>query len=302
MSRIADVDVRLLRIFKAVVEAGGFAAAQTVLNTSTSTISLHMSELEKRLGFTLCKRGRGGFALTDRGYLVYQRAKKLLHTLDDQFANMHSLRKQLTGRVRIGVVDSLITHPDAPLVPALQKFNSLDNEVEFQLLVDERSELERRVLTNDLHAAITPYVRPVAGLEFHSLLVEHHKLYCGPGHPLFGHADRVDQSITEYPFVLRSHHGPADEERFTDMSVRATANNMEAMLTLLLTGQYIGLLPDHLAAAYVESGHLWELQAPHLEQESRHALVVPRKLDISTALATLIPLILAEVGEKSISR
>jgi len=294
---MADVDIRLLRIFKAVVEAGGFAAAQSVLNTSTSTISLHMSELEKRLGFTLCKRGRGGFTLTDRGFLVYQRSKKLLHTLDDQFANMHSLRKQLTGRIRIGVVDSLITHPQAPLISALQKFNALDNEVEFQLLVDERSELERRVLTGDLHAAISPFVRPIAGLEFHILLLEHHKLYCGAGHPLYGFDSRVDETITEYPFVLRSHHGAADEERFTDMNVRATANNMEAMLTLLLTGQYIGLLPDHLAEGYVADERLWPLQAPNLEQVSRHALVVPHKLDISTAVATLIPLILAEVGE-----
>lgn len=297
MSRIADVDIRLLRIFKAVVEAGGFSAAQTVLNTSTSTISLHMTELEKRLGFSLCRRGRGGFTLTDRGFLVYQRAKKLLYTLDDQFANMHSLRKQLTGKVRIGVVDSLITHPQAPLIRALQKFNSFENEVELQLLVDERSELERRVLTHDLHAAISPYVRPVSGLEFHLLLLEHHKLYCGAGHPLFGRTTQVDSSITDYPFVLRSHHGPAEEERFTEMHVRATANNMEAMLTLLLTGQYIGLLPDHLAESYVAEDRLWQLQAPEIEQVSRHSLVVPHKLDISTATATLIPLILAEVGQ-----
>lgn len=297
MSRLADVDIRLLRIFKAVVEAGGFAAAQTALNTSTSTISLHMSELEKRLGFTLCKRGRGGFVLTDRGFLVYQRATKLLHTLDDQFANMHSLRKQLTGRIRIGVVDSLITHAKAPLIPALQKFNALDNEVEIQLLVDERSELERRVLTNDLHAAISPFVRPVSGLEFHMLLLEHHKLYCGAGHPLFGQTGVVDGSITKHPFVLRSHHGPADEERFTDMRVRATANNMEAMLTLLLTGDYIGLLPDHMAESFVQAGRLWRLDAPEIEQTSQHSLVVPHKLDTSTAMATLIPLILAEVAQ-----
>lgn len=296
MSRLADVDIRLLRVFRAVVEAGGLAAAQSVLDTSTSTISLHMSELERRLGFRLCQRGRAGFMLTDRGYLTYQQVKRMLNTLDDHFDSILSLRKRLTGKVRLGIVDSLISHPHSPLTEALRKFNRLENEVELQLLVDERSELERRVLAHDLHAAISPFVRPVAGLDFHRLFIERHVLYCGPGHPLFGEAaEQTRAGLARLPFVLRSHLGRADEERFQEMNVRATANNMEAMLTLVLTGNYIGLLPDHLARTWVEEGRLWPIPAPEMEQVSHHALVVQRTLDLSTAAATLVPLILDEV-------
>ena len=296
MSRLADVDIRLLRVFRAVVEAGGLSAAQSVLDTSTSTISLHMSDLERRLGFRLCQRGRAGFALTDRGYLTYQQVTRMLNTLDDHFDNILSLRKRLTGKIRLGIVDSLISHPHSPLTEALRKFNRLDNEVEMQLLVDERSELERRILAHDLHAAISPFVRPVAGLDFHRLFVERHKLYCGPGHPLFGdRTERSREGLAPFPFVLRSHLGRADEARFQGMNVRATANNMEAMLTLVLTGTYIGLLPDHLARPWERDGRLCEIPAPELEQVSHHALVVPRTLDLSTAASTLIPLILNEV-------
>jgi LysR family transcriptional regulator, transcriptional activator for bauABCD operon len=63
-----------------------------------------------------------------------------------------------------------------------------------QLLLDERSELERRVLAHDLHAAISPFVRPVAGLDFHRLFIERHKLYCGKEHPLFGRAGTMSRA------------------------------------------------------------------------------------------------------------
>lgn len=62
--QIADIDLRLLRVFRAVVESGGFAAAELELNVGRSVISRHIKDLETRLGLALCRRGRGGFALT----------------------------------------------------------------------------------------------------------------------------------------------------------------------------------------------------------------------------------------------
>lgn len=38
-------DIKLLRLFATIVEAGGFAAAQSELNLSLSTISGHVSAL-----------------------------------------------------------------------------------------------------------------------------------------------------------------------------------------------------------------------------------------------------------------
>ena len=60
LAQIADLDLKLLKLFKTVVECGGFAAAETELNISRSTISIHMSKLEARLGLSLCQRGRSG--------------------------------------------------------------------------------------------------------------------------------------------------------------------------------------------------------------------------------------------------
>ena len=61
LMNLSEGDLRLLRVFAKVVEAGGFSAAQIELNVSQSTISTHMTALEQRLGMRLCERGRSGF-------------------------------------------------------------------------------------------------------------------------------------------------------------------------------------------------------------------------------------------------
>jgi DNA-binding transcriptional LysR family regulator len=53
IGRLSDIDFRLLRIFVAVVESGSFSIAATRLNVSESTVSSHMSDLERRLGMRL---------------------------------------------------------------------------------------------------------------------------------------------------------------------------------------------------------------------------------------------------------
>ena len=70
MIQLETVDLRLLRLFMTIVEAGGFSAAQSELNLSLSTISTHFADLETRLGLRLCRRGRSGFQLTPEGQAV----------------------------------------------------------------------------------------------------------------------------------------------------------------------------------------------------------------------------------------
>jgi hypothetical protein len=53
LAQVSDFDIRLLRIFRAVVECGGFSAAENVLGIGRSAISQQMSDLEQRLGLRL---------------------------------------------------------------------------------------------------------------------------------------------------------------------------------------------------------------------------------------------------------
>ena len=67
LGQLSDMDLRLLRVFRVVADCGGMAAAELELNIGSSTISRHIKDLETRLGFRLCRRGRAGFPLTPWG-------------------------------------------------------------------------------------------------------------------------------------------------------------------------------------------------------------------------------------------
>lgn len=60
-------NLRLLHVFITVAKYQGFANAQQELNLTVSAISNYMSELEEKLGITLCRRGRGSFSDRKRG-------------------------------------------------------------------------------------------------------------------------------------------------------------------------------------------------------------------------------------------
>ncbi len=292
MKRIMDMDLRLLRVFTAVVEAGGYSGAQTTLNIGSSTISLHMSDLEKRLGFRLCERGRSGFQLTDRGRTAYEETKRILNQLDDFSGSMATLRKRLAGKLLLGMVDCLTTHPDFPLVRALNRFNELDHEVHVELVVSSRLELEKAVLNGHLHGAVVPYVRKINSLEFRPVLKETHHLYVGRGHAFFdrGPGEVSTEEIVRQQFVLRGYQEQFDLTNFAPASYTATVHSMEGMLVLLLTGAYIGFLPDHYAQDWVEKRQLRMIEARDFSYSSRHMLITRRAAKMASAFTTFLSL------------
>ena len=97
LGQLSDMDLRLLQVFKAVVECGGMAAAELELNIGTSTVSRHVKDLETRLGLTLCRRGRAGFALTAEGQRVYDETLRLLSAVDAFRSSIDDIHSRMGG-------------------------------------------------------------------------------------------------------------------------------------------------------------------------------------------------------------
>lgn len=69
-----SLNIRQLQVFEAVARLESYSRAQQELGISVSAISNAMSQLEGQLGFSLCQRGRGGFAPTEKGQQFLQQA------------------------------------------------------------------------------------------------------------------------------------------------------------------------------------------------------------------------------------
>lgn len=252
--RISDFTLRNLRTFCIVAEHGGFLGAQAVLGMSQPAISAHIKDLEIGLGFPLCRRGRAGFALTEKGEAVYARAKEMLAGVEDCEARLGELRRSLSGHLRIGLIDSEAANPELPIADGIRRFFTRDQDVELTVHVGTPDWLEKALLVGDIQLAVGPFPGQVPNLACRPLYEEVHDLYCGRLHPLFDAApeavtlaELARHAMTARPYLRRAELGP-----FGTARVVASVSNMEGQAILIASGRFLGFLPTHYAAPWVE--------------------------------------------------
>jgi LysR family hydrogen peroxide-inducible transcriptional activator len=107
------MDLRQLNAVLAVVDHGGFSAAARALHTVQSNVSTHVARLEKELGVSLIDRATG--QVTEEGAVVVERARRIQAELDALAADVASVRDQVAGQGRIGLIGTTARW----LVPAL---------------------------------------------------------------------------------------------------------------------------------------------------------------------------------------
>ncbi len=258
---VSPADMRLLRMFVAVVEAGGFASAEVSLGISLSTISSRMKTLETRLGLTLCRRGRAGFALTEAGQAVLAEARALIAASEGFATRVAGLKDRLAGPVRIGVVDMTVSDPSARLATAIATYARLAPESEISLISHPPDQLLREVTEGALDVAVGSFPRVALGLTYTDLYEERHHFYCGRDHPLFSVPDEdVDfDAIRAHRLIGRQYWGARDLKMFAGHRIGATVSEMEPEAILILSGQFLGYLPVHFAQSWVARGQLRDL-------------------------------------------
>ncbi|WP_298232883.1 LysR family transcriptional regulator [uncultured Azohydromonas sp.] len=288
LGQVSDTEIRLLRIFKAVVECGGLAAAELELNIGRSTVSRHVKDLEERLGLLLCRRGRAGFALTADGQRVYEGALRLLEALDSFRTDVRDLHAELVGTLSLGLFDKTVTNPQARIGQAIRDFRRLAPAVLLDVKGGTLNEIESGVMDGRLQVGIVPDHRRSDSLAYIELFGETMYLYCGRQHPLFGtrHQDLGWKELQDHDYVGLAFHSPNMEatHRFR-LRRQATVSDQEAVLTLILSGCYIGFLPDHYAASFVREGLIERVEHPECMYQLQFVAVLrrsPRPSRLST--------------------
>lgn len=262
LNQVSDFDLRLLRVFRTVAKAGGFAAAESILGISRSAISMHMSDLEKRLGMRLCQRGRAGFSLTDQGREVLRSCETVLAAIEGFRSDVNQLHHSLRGDFNIGLMNSLVTQPKMRITTALQQLCEANGGIRVNISMSTPGEIERGLLDGRLHVGALPLITTLAGLDYLPLYDEPSYLYCSNRHPLFSQATQVELSTLYTARAIQPNYRMPPEaiQLHQLLQPTATASDREAIAFLILTGEYIGFLPDHLAASWVNQGLMTALR------------------------------------------
>ncbi|UTW08475.1 LysR family transcriptional regulator [Pseudomonas benzenivorans] len=291
-------DLKLLRIFVSVVRHQGFAAAQQELNLSTSAISTYMGQLEGQLGLSLCHRGRGGFSLTSKGELFYQETLRLLGELEGFERYSAALKGELRGTLNLGVLDTTVSDPALPLAEVIGAYSQEHPAVHLHLSVMSPYELQLAVLENRLDLAISACPTRMNGLVYQPLYREQHWLYCSDRHPLFGERRIPEEVVTQQRMVGRGYWSQTELARHGFKHSAATVESMEAQLILVLSGAYIGYLPEHYAQHWVERERLRVLQPTTFGYQAPFSLILRRGRSRDALIQTFRDLLKAQLNSQ----
>ncbi|MCB1699631.1 MAG: LysR family transcriptional regulator [Pseudomonadales bacterium] len=257
LGNLTDSDLRLLRVFRSVAACGGFAAAELELNINRSTISRHIKDLETRLGVTLCRRGRGGFALSTEGAQVLASAQRMMASMAEFQHEVDELHQRLRGSLTIAIFDKTASNPRCHISRALAGFDEQAPDVHPELHVQPLNSIEAGVMEGRFQLGIIPSHRVSSSLDYYPLFDEQMYLYCSSIHPLYdpgGNYIDLD-TVREHRYVGIGYHSPNMEiTRELGLHRHATAHDQEAVAHLVLSGKYLGFLPEHYAESFVARG------------------------------------------------
>lgn len=270
---VTDLDLRLLRIFASVVKCGGFTAAQAELNMSQSNISMHIGSLEKRLGYRLCERGKGGFRVTAKGQRILDAAQAMFDAIGLFRDQAQALSGRLVGELYLGLADNVATLPQARFGEALAAFQRREQDVQLNLYVNSPTELELAVIDGQLDLAVSYFSRSRPSLDYLPLYSEEIGVFCGDQHPLFTDAQPSLEQIAGCNWVMHGFLPENQELPLRPERSRATAHHMEAVAHAVLAGTHLGYLPTHYAEIWVARGRMKPLLPERLRYEVVHSMI-----------------------------
>jgi len=96
------MEIRVLKYFLAVVQAGSITKAANYLHLTQPTLSRQLQDLERELGQKLLIRSNHNVTLTPEGMILRKRAQEIIDMVEKTQNEFSSLKNDITGDIYIG--------------------------------------------------------------------------------------------------------------------------------------------------------------------------------------------------------
>ena len=158
-----EISLDRLRTLVAIADHGSFAEAARVLNLAPPTVSLHIADLEERVGGLLLSRTRGRVQPSAIGETLIERARRLLADAEQALEDVERQVQGLAGRVRLGASTGVI----AQLIPqALETLSQEHGGIDVQVAVLTSQQTLQKLADGSLDIGVIALPQsPVKGLE-----------------------------------------------------------------------------------------------------------------------------------------
>ncbi len=257
------LELRHLRVFAAVVDAGTRTRAAQALGLSQSTVSETLGALERTLGVELFRKAARRLALTPSGEILLAYARRMTVLTSELASALADASNAVEATLVVSAVESI----GAYVLPSrLAVLRERWPAVRVEVLTGTCAEIRERVAAgeSDLGLVLEPESGPEAG----EVLARTRLLVLGaPMHPLAGRVASA-AALRGCVFHMCDAGGNYHQalRRYFE-AAGAPAPRMQAMGTIegvkrgiLAGGTALGLLPEHAIEAELRDGVLAEVR------------------------------------------
>ncbi len=200
-AKLFPSSINSLLVFHEVAKHRSFSKAAEKLFISQPAVTKHIKELELATGLGLIQRGKGGFALTEAGKMLFKYTHKISSQLMEIERILGNLKEEHYGVLKIGTTES---YSKCLMPRLLSEFQTSYPSIKIYLDVGNSEEIERSLslYKNDLGLIAVTKVSP----RFESIpfLREKLVLIVSPDSPLASKKKVSLRELEGFPFIIRA--------------------------------------------------------------------------------------------------
>uniref|UniRef100_F4CA49 Transcriptional regulator, LysR family n=1 Tax=Sphingobacterium sp. (strain 21) TaxID=743722 RepID=F4CA49_SPHS2 len=260
------MEIRHLRLIKAIVEEGSITRAMGVLHLSQSALSYQLKEAELQIGTQVFYRRNKKLILTPVGRKLYATAEKVLRELDVADAEIKKMVNGEVGVIRIST-ECYTSYHWLPAV--LKKFKGEFPNVDIEIVFEATHRPIEKLNDGVLDIAITSNPEQVEMIEFVPLFMDEMLVVVSNKHPW---CDRDFVTAEDFQDVsLIIHSLPLDTVSIFRTQLSPKGISPKKLIVLPLTEASIELVKADMGVIVLAN---WALQ-PYLNDEIKAIKINP---------------------------
>jgi LysR family transcriptional regulator, salicylic acid-responsive activator of bsdBCD len=243
------MDIKQLRYFIAIAEEKNITAAANRLHMSQPPLSIVLKQLEDELGVKLIERNGKSMELTDKGHILYQRARQVVNSFEEIKNEIEDTEEGKKGALNIGINTlSVSGFPEM-----LQSFNENYPLVSLKIVQNDSLYLAEMVKKRAIEIAFVRLPLEHQDLTYHPLINEPF---------IFVSKMEVDtislEEVSRMPLIIPSTEGLGIYntilEAFTRQKLQLTkiaeCSDMHVLMELVRAGMGVTIVPKSVFDVY----------------------------------------------------
>jgi DNA-binding transcriptional LysR family regulator len=254
------MNIETLRIFCDVVQHQSFSRGAKLNDVSQSAATQSVRRVEKHFGVQLVDRSKRPFVLTPEGEVCREGFHQVLDLYDSVEARVRSLRKEISGLIRVASIYSVGLHD---MSRCMQDFMRSYPKAKVRLEYLRPNKVYESVLNSEADLGIVSYPQASPDLNVIPLRSERMVVVCPPHHPLSQFETLTASQLQDVDFVGFDRDLSIRKEidrylRQCAVGVRMVMefDNIETIKQAFEIGTGVSILPEPTVRDKVQEGTL----------------------------------------------